>query len=111
MRCYGTTKHGSRCKQTYICRWHEMKTCPVCFDEISCKQQHTTVCKHYFHKECIQTWFQRSDDCPVCRTEQLNDPFIVFKHNLKLIMEETYMNAIRSLEDDVQRLRRRRARR
>lgn len=111
-RCYGTTKQGSRCKYAFVCRWHEMKTCPICFDEILCKYLHTTTCRHTFHKECIITWYEQSDECPVCRAEQMNDPIIIFKQHVKASMEETYMNAIRSLETDVQRLRRRiRARR
>ncbi len=88
-----------------------MKTCPVCFEDISCKQLHITSCRHSFHRECIHSWYERSDDCPICRTEQDQDPIIVFKRNIKAIMEETYMDAIRSLENDNERLRRRRARR
>jgi hypothetical protein len=56
-------------------------------------------------------WFETSDECPVCRHEESNDPLIVFKRNVKANMENIYMEAIHTLENDVQRLRRRRVRR
>lgn len=91
--------------------WHRMETCPICFDEISIKHLHSTTCKHVYHRDCITKWFETSDECPVCRREQSEDPMILFKRNITTIMEETYMDAIRSLERDNERLRRRANRR
>ncbi len=71
---------------------------------------HKTSCDHDFHRECISRWFESSDDCPVCRCTQVNDPLITFKHNIRTTMEETYMEAIRSLENEIDILRRRRRR-
>ena len=68
---------------------------------------HSTSCGHIFHSQCIIKWFETSDFCPVCRTEQHEDQFIVFKRNVKENMSSTYMDAIRSLEEDVTRYRRR----
>lgn len=63
-----------------------------------------------FHNECIRKWYEVSDDCPVCRTEQTNDPLIVFKHNIHENISRNYMDVIQSLEQDVSRYRRRLAR-
>ena len=109
--CNGLTKNGTKCRCKHNCRWHVIETCPICFDDIQPKQLFSTLCKHTFHKQCITTWYESSDDCPICRREQTEDPLIVFKNNVKKNMEEIYMEAIHSLERDVERLRRRRARR
>jgi hypothetical protein len=44
-------------------------TCAVCQDTLEMGNQvrHLNVCNHSFHQECIDTWFERSVQCPVCR--------------------------------------------
>lgn len=106
-RCSGLTKSGSKCKRNANCRWHKLETCPVCLEDIPVKNNHVTSCRHVFHQDCIRTWFESSDDCPICRTEQTTDPLILFKNNICANMRENYMNVIRSLEEDVTRYRRR----
>ena len=105
--CSGLTKKGTKCKRTTQCRWHEVEQCPVCFDDIQFINKHVTVCQHKFHVECIRKWFETSDECPICRTEQAEDPLIIFKHNIRNSLSVMYMDAIRSLEEDVTRYRRR----
>lgn len=109
--CYGLTKKGTKCKMITNCRWHVIETCPICFDEVSLRFLHKTECGHTFHKSCIMKWYETSDECPVCRHDESTDPIIVFKHNVKKSMEEIYMDAIHSLENDIERIRRRRVRR
>jgi hypothetical protein len=53
------------------------------------------------------TWFETNDECPICRTEQDNDPLIIFKRHIEDNIREKYRDAIRSLEHQVQILRRR----
>ena len=26
-----------------------------------------TICKHNFHKECIEKWGEKNNSCPLCR--------------------------------------------
>lgn len=106
--CSSLTKKGTKCKSPASkCRWHVTEMCPVCFEDVQFNTRHKTSCGHVFHSECIRKWFESSDECPICRTEQLEDPLIIFKHNIRNSLTNTYMDAIRSLEEDVTRYRRR----
>lgn len=51
--------------------------------------------------------FETSIECPICRMEQDDDPIIVFRKNVEENMREKYRDAIRSLELEVVRARRR----
>ncbi len=106
-RCTGLTKKGSKCKRLAPCRWHKEETCPVCLDEIQFKDTHKTSCSHTFHKHCIMNWYIMSDDCPVCRHTENEDPVIVFKRKFHEQISENYLDTIRTLEHDVTRYRRR----
>lgn len=45
-----------------------VKQCSICLDKIHMKADScTTLCKHTFHKTCIDTW--NKSVCPVCRQE------------------------------------------
>ena len=45
-------------------------TCPICLsnyqDDDICRRM-PSPCMHTFHKKCIDKWFQRSNDCPLCK--------------------------------------------
>lgn len=43
--------------------------CTICQDEIETNQEVRRVdhCNHYFHRNCIDTWFQGNVHCPTCR--------------------------------------------
>ena len=44
------------------------KSCPICFDDyIETSKMYQTPCKHYFHHSCMEKWFQRHRNCPICR--------------------------------------------
>ena len=46
-------------------------------------------------------------ECPQCRMEQDDDPIVVFRKNIEDNMREKYRDAIRSLEVELARARRR----
>ncbi len=43
----------------------ECTICKFCF---AGKKVSVTKCNHYFHTSCLETWLQRGDQCPLCRT-------------------------------------------
>lgn len=47
----------------------EGSMCSICQDTVSEGQAVRTIthCSHWFHKDCVDTWFQTNVRCPVCR--------------------------------------------
>ena len=45
------------------------QTCSICQDSISSDGARLRVCRHVYHRSCIQTWFGASVRCPVCRRD------------------------------------------
>ena len=43
------------------------ETCPICLDSIV-DDMFTTICKHKYHKLCLNSWLTKSQVCPLCRT-------------------------------------------
>ena len=45
--------------------------CPVCQDTIRMGEvvRRLNHCNHSFHRNCIDTWYQRNVHCPVCRRD------------------------------------------
>jgi E3 ubiquitin-protein ligase RNF115/126 len=42
--------------------------CIICQDNVVVTEPVTKLpCNHWFHKECIGTWLEEHDSCPVCR--------------------------------------------
>ena len=44
----------------------EKEDCPICQDELP-KATTTLECGHSYCTKCILTWFQRNNNCPMCR--------------------------------------------
>ena len=42
--------------------------CLICHDNFEKNNRAIVLsCNHFFHKECIQQWFTKSNKCPLCR--------------------------------------------
>jgi len=110
MNCSSVTLNGTKCKQKAVedgkCRAHVANTCAVCLEQTK-RTDKKLKCKHIFHNRCITTWFETSIECPTCRMEQDDDPLVVFRKHVEENMREKYRDAIRSLEVELARARRR----
>ena len=42
--------------------------CCICLKKIDADET-ITICKHYFHKKCLNQWIEYNNKCPVCRKE------------------------------------------
>ena len=109
MNCSSVTASGAKCKKKAVqdgkCHAHLSQTCAVCLEETK-RSDKRLKCKHVFHTKCIMKWFETSIECPQCRMEQDDDPFVMFRKSIEDGMREKYRDAIRSLEAEVQRARR-----
>ena len=48
--------------------------CSICTEEIKKETgQVTLACSHQFHLGCIGRWLMRSDSCPLCRGETVQE--------------------------------------
>ena len=43
--------------------------CSICLDQFGIEDCFELVCGHFFHKNCIENWFQQKNSCPLCRAE------------------------------------------
>lgn len=49
---------------------YELPTCSVCLTDFALGEKAMFVpCAHIFHPECLKTWFEENNTCPVCRYE------------------------------------------
>jgi hypothetical protein len=104
MTCPGTTKLGDGCKIRRNCRWHSV-SCPICIEHIT--DAYKLDCTHNFHEHCISSWFSVSEGCPICRTVNETDKYVIFKRSVEESVSNRYADAIRTLEDEVASLKRR----
>jgi len=110
MQCSSLTSKGTKCKQKAIedgkCASHASIVCTICLEPTK-RTDKKLKCKHMFHEKCIMTWFETSIECPQCRMEQDSEPIVVFRKHVEDNIREKYRDAIRSLEVDLARARRR----
>ena len=52
--------------QCQSCKEEEKEDCCICYSELP-KATTTLECGHSFCTKCILTWFQRNNNCPMCR--------------------------------------------
>jgi len=48
--------------------WKDIETnCAICLEDYGNKDLVAKLnCGHYFHQECLQLWFRKSETCPYC---------------------------------------------
>jgi len=55
--------------------------CPICLDKIKEEDKKTIKCSHVYHKECIDKWFERAHQCPLCRDSKFNISFKEYENH------------------------------
>ena len=98
---------GQKVLMDGLCCRHLKQQCLICLEPVGSTNTSTTkrlICNHAFHSGCIMEWFVTSDECPVCRAKQTEDPIVQFKEKVEDGMRAKYKDAIDSLEDEVKRL-------
>ena len=71
------------------------ETCSICLlDMNEASNIHKTPCNHFFHENCIKTWFMSKVTCPVCRhvcmdeiTHYYNFPVKISRGKIVIIPE------------------------
>ena len=73
---------------------YPLPECPICLNGI---QQGTGKrsgsCKHFFHKECIDTWLNTSNTCPKCRTPF--DNYSTFFGKKRILSDLKYLQGLK----------------
>jgi hypothetical protein len=59
--------------QLHTCASHTEQLCSICLQPSSENHRHHSVqlikCKHVFHVQCIEQWFMRKTECPLCKQD------------------------------------------
>jgi Ring finger domain len=44
-------------------------SCSICLVELAAADEISEIneCRHIFHTECIRTWFEQKNECPLCK--------------------------------------------
>lgn len=60
-------------KKTLTKEYYSEESCSICYDEIDTSNKMDdivlTVCKHLYHKKCLNKWLECKRTCPMCRFE------------------------------------------
>ena len=104
MACSGREGCKGKIIRDGQCCRHLVQQCPICFENVKSTNTVGTkrlTCGHSYHSTCILEWFVTSDECPVCREKQVDDPIIKFKLKVEDELRKKYRDAIQSLEEQV----------
>jgi len=56
---------------------YSAESCPICLESYTAGEEicwsRNENCVHSFHLDCMQAWLMKSDDCPLCRENYLNN--------------------------------------
>lgn len=66
---YPTEEEINRATTVYRSTRRQDDICAICQDDIEANQEFRRInhCNHYFHSDCIDTWFTSNVHCPTCR--------------------------------------------
>jgi hypothetical protein len=58
-------------KNSILKNWNDIEIfeCPICLDEFQNNDDiRLLICSHKFHKKCIDLWFNKQLNCPMCKS-------------------------------------------
>ena len=90
-----------------MCCRHVKQQCSICLENVGSTNTISTKrlsCGHSYHVDCILNWFVTSNECPVCRVKQVDDPVILFKEKVENELREKYRDAIQSMQQEITEL-------
>jgi hypothetical protein len=66
---YPTEEEINRATSVFRSTSRQDDICAICQDDIEANQEFRSInhCNHYFHSDCIDTWFTSNVHCPTCR--------------------------------------------
>lgn len=79
--------------------WKDQNQCAICFNEEFEDEEKVVPfpgCRHNFHYECISTWLNQKNICPICRVN-FREGFV---EELCVKMETSFMKDNRSNEEE-----------
>lgn len=113
-QCNWVTREQKKCTNSVLmdglCSRHLKQKCSICWENVPStnSSKHKRLnCGHAFHFDCILQWFKTSDECPVCRKNCSKDSIIIFRNNIEEDMRKLYYDAIKTLENEIKKLKRR----
>jgi len=71
-----TTRNRERSFNLLNAHMQDEKVCPICSEDIDDNYCIIEACTHYYHENCLKSWFTRSRICPGCRGTNVN--YILF---------------------------------
>ena len=77
--------------------------CPICYEEMDESNSIITNCNHKYHKNCLHTWANKHNSCPICR-KKLVASYIIDDETFLQQLEDTENN-LRELQDNYNLLR------
>jgi hypothetical protein len=67
----------------------KVEECSICLEALTGSDIIETPCKHKFHKKCIGKWTRNSNQCPICRMDDVKRMHY-FLERLKLLVHSDY---------------------
>jgi len=69
-------------------------SCAICLCEFENLNYVSTICKHQFHNECLETWLKAKATCPTCRTKLRDGSEEQFGDNIEFDIRDFFQETI-----------------